>query len=81
MWLEQNNLSEFDACNNIDSYTTVDNDLVTSEIPSDADIIVEVTKSTQEDSDSGSTDDEQIAEFVPMSNEALATIQTLTWFI
>ena len=79
-WLKMQNIENIVPQQDIDSYASVDDDLTTSETPSDSEIVASVSGSINEDSESDDNEDEYEEE-VPKVSEALSAIKTLWRFV
>ena len=79
-WLKMQNIENVVPQQDIDLYASVDDDLVTSETPSDSEIVASVSGTVNEDSESDNNEDEY-EEQVPKVSEALSAIKTLSRFV
>jgi len=81
VWVQQNNIKQFNNVLNIDDYTTVDDDVLTSGILSSEDIVTEVVKAHEKASECSHSDSED--EILPKKvtcSSAVESLQNLSQF-
>lgn len=79
-WLKMQNIQEIIPQDDIALYVTADDDLTTSETPSDSEIVAAVSGLINEDNESDDNEDESEEE-VPKISEAMSAIKTLSRFV
>lgn len=80
-WLKMCNIEQLNSNTDIDSYVSVDDDVITSEMPSDSDIVSEVSMVISENNESDDSEgDEKNEEPIPKTSDALNAIKILTRF-